>query len=82
MSNTGCGNLFYGKKHTEEQKRKIRETSIKSAYNKKQVLCVETNTKFESMSCASRATGISKQNISKACNKQREIAGGYHWEFV
>jgi hypothetical protein len=48
----------------------------------KPVFCVETSVKYPSAMEASRQTGVAKGNISSCCNKRREVAGGYHWEFV
>lgn len=53
----------------------------------KRVRCINTGTVFESISAASRATGIPTGNISKACTKKayrgyiRHTAGGKRWEF-
>lgn len=46
------------------------------------VRCVETNAIFNSMKEAADLTGIHISNISRACNKQCEKAGGYTWEYV
>ncbi len=51
----------------------------------KKVLCIETNTIFESLSEASYETcGSTKYvtNISNACKGKRKSACGYHWKFV
>ena len=38
--------------------------------------------RFDSVSEASRQTGISKSCISKVCRMEREQTGGYKWEYV
>ena len=51
----------------------------------KKILCIETNTIFESLSEASYKTcGSTKYvtNISNACKGKRKSACGYHWKFV
>ncbi len=52
--------------------------------NKKRrlVRCVETNKIYDSISSASRETGINNGNICNVCYGKRETTGGYHWEFV
>lgn len=64
---------------SEEQKKKIRATRMR-----KPVLCVETNTIYESILEASKITETDYCNILK-CLKQKKYwhtAGGYHWEYV
>ncbi len=39
-------------------------------------------TEFESMSKASKDTGINQQHISEVCRGKRKSAGGYRWEFI
>lgn len=52
--------------------------------SRKRVLCVETNTVYESTLEAQKKTGIPHNNISNVCNgkKRFKTAGGYHWSFV
>ncbi len=69
-------------KHTEEWKKqaslrqqefnKIKQTSI---------ICVETGEVFESQAKASKEKKISQGNINRCLKKQRNIAGGYHWQY-
>ena len=52
---------------------------------KKVVQCDKQNKKlntFDSISDASRKTGISITSISYVCNNKRKTAGGYIWHFV
>lgn len=68
-------NANRGKTHSEEHKKKISDVM------KKQVLCVETDIIYESISDASEKTGISLSGISAVCNGRRKTSGGYHWKF-
>ena len=63
-----------GRVFTAEHKAKISKT-----LNRKQVVCIELNTVYESISEASRQTGIRRENIKSAVNGLRASAGGYHW---
>lgn len=50
---------------------------------RKPVLCVETNTVYDSIYQAALETGCSKQKISKCCRGIKyKTTGGYHWQFV
>lgn len=46
------------------------------------VRCIETEVFYQSISEASRKTGIAFQNISSCCLGNRKTAGKRHWEFV
>lgn len=70
------GEVRKGKKHSEKTKRKISEA------NSKKVLCRETGTVFNSVSEASRKTGLNRGNISSACLGIHKTAGGYHWQYL
>ena len=74
----GFNNPFYGCKHTDETKVKMRMNNK----SKKSVLCVETNTIYESCSEASRQTGIYVDSIIKCCNNKQHTAGNYHWKYT
>lgn len=49
--------------------------------NKKEVYCVETNQKFNTLKEACLETGINISSISECCNKKLNTAGGLHWCF-
>lgn len=67
---------------TEERKKKMIKASIEKC--SKQVMCIETNTIYKSISEASRETGADKSAISNCCKKKKryKTAGGYHWKYV
>lgn len=46
------------------------------------VLCIETNTEYNSFTQASNLTGIPEGNIRHAAIGERQTAGGYHWKIV
>lgn len=70
-------------KHTEEWKRKASERMKERAKDKQtKILCVETGEIFESQKEASRIKNISQGNINSCLKKTRNIAGGYHWEYL
>lgn len=50
--------------------------------NCKEVINLDTNTKFESIASASKFYGISQNQISKVCNGKAITAGGFHFSFV
>ncbi len=50
--------------------------------NKKRVLCVETNTIYESLKDASAQSGYSNSAISMCCNGRKKTVGGYHWTYI
>lgn len=48
---------------------------------KKSVFCIELNEVFNSITEASKGTGICLQSISMCCRGNYKTAGGYHWRF-
>ena len=50
--------------------------------NKKRVLCIETNTIFESTVDAEKQMGISNAWISSICRGEKNSAKGYHFKYV
>lgn len=47
----------------------------------KTTVCIETGARYASLKEAAERTGINAGQISAACNKRRETAGGYHWKY-
>ena len=72
----GKNNGFYGKKHTEESL-KIMKEKKKGGNNPtaKKVRCLNTNEVFPSCREASDWCGISRQNIQRCCRGGRPSAG-------
>ena len=87
---SGSGNPFYGKHHTEEQKRKLSE-AMKGRYvgeknpNSKAVIQLSKNgefiAEFSTMKEASEKIGRSISSISSCCGTKdkRTIVGGFKW---
>lgn len=66
----------------QEQKMRIREALLNSPNKKRTaVRCVETSEVFASVANAGRAKGLPPGNIVKCCQGERNVAGGYHWEY-
>lgn len=51
-------------------------------YNAREVICVETNKIYGSMTEAQKDTGIHHNNIYQVCCGERQTAGGYHWKYA
>ena len=67
-----------GRPLPKEQVMKMRETNP----FKMKVICIETGVIYESASEAARQTGIPQGNISRACRKGGNMAGGYSWKYL
>lgn len=48
---------------------------------KREIMCIETKVKYESLVAAERSTGITNCNILRAI-KSGGTAGGYHWKYA
>lgn len=73
-------NSMLGKHHSEQTKNQISNSEYHNK-SKIKVYCVELNTCYESLSEASKKTGIDKSSISKVCKGEAKTAGGYHWAY-
>ena len=67
-----------GRPLPKEQVRKMREENPRS----QKVICIETGVVYISASEAARQTGIPQGNISRACRKGGNMAGGYSWKYL
>ena len=87
-ANIGENHPMYGKNHSEETKRKMSEarqgfrqsdeTKKKisdSRKDKKPIICLNTGVIYESITYASKKTGISIQSLSRCCNGVCKHAG-------
>lgn len=61
---------------TKETRAKIAATKSHKMIS---ITCVETGVTYESISSASRATGISQGNLSACIKGSRSQASGFHW---
>ena len=80
---------------TEEMKKKISEknkgkhASVKTEFKKghksfsaKKVLCIETNTVYNTIKEAGEDTSTMACHISEVCKNKRKSAGGLHWKYL
>ena len=73
--------VLKGTKKSDDIKRKIQEGSYKKLVVQKN-LNGDIVKYYDSLSNASRSTGINLGNISSCCNGRYHSAGGFIWEFV
>lgn len=81
---TGENNGMYGRRHTDEAKKKISECNkgrISSSKINIPVLCIELNVVYESAADAMKELGLTT-SILEVCYGHRKTAGGYHWKFL
>ena len=50
--------------------------------NAKTVVCIETNTIYDTVTEAERQTGVPRSNIAKQIKGLIGHAGGYHWRYL
>lgn len=77
----GSGNAMFGKKHSEEHKRKIAESVMKNS-KKKKVFCLENNTTYISLSECGRQLGIPTNKICQVCKGKRKSVNNYHFIYI
>ena len=81
--NVGEKNGMYGKKHSEETKKKMSKAHKGSNnFNSRKVRCIELDKVFNSIIEAEEELGLFHQNIGKACRGIYKTCGGYHWEYI
>lgn len=89
----GEGNPFYGKKHTEENLRKISESSrnIDRSFSYKKVILLNTLEEFDSITNASNELGIDRSSIRECCknkikttidNNDNHLSWSYYDDFI
>lgn len=82
----GENNHFYGKKHSEETRKKMSENhaNVKggNSPSAKKVKCVETGEIFPSAREAAEFAKVCKSSITNCTSGLSKTAGGYHWEKV
>lgn len=69
-------NPFEGKHHTDEVKAKI------SKIHSKPILCVETNTAYNSIREAAKAHGVCDSAVGKCLAGKSKTSCGYHWKYI
>lgn len=90
----GKENPFYGKKHTDETRQKMKEAWTEErkeqlrlmAKTRKQytvkVRNVDTGEVFDSVKKAAEKYGLKDTHISRVCKGKRKTTGGFKWEYV
>lgn len=71
-------NPVYGRSHTEDEKRR----AMLSNPNRKPIICIETQEKFNSINDASKKIGISRECIRDVCNGRRKSTHGLHFKYL
>ena len=59
----------------------FREKVSKSSKRKREIICITTGKKFNSLIEAEKEYNIKYQNISECCRGKRKTAGGYRWKY-
>lgn len=81
----GENNPFYGKKHTDATKLKMRKNHVSyyGALNpaSRKVRNIETNEIFLTVKSAGQKYGVSDNSIRNSIRRKHKSAG-YHWEYV
>lgn len=78
-----------GRLHTEEAKQKIKTSRLLNNDHtprigsgvKKPVMCIETGIIYNSITEATKATGIAKSSIMSCAKGARKTAGSFHWKY-
>lgn len=79
----GENNPFYGKKHSEETRKKISESKkYEKNCTARKVRCVETGEIFDCILYAAQKYDIAATHITRVCRGRRKTTGGFHWEYA
>ena len=80
------GRIKKGQKMSDKTKKRMSDSRkgkmAQYSKNKKPVLCIETNTVYESIHEAERQTGMSRGGIRRVLKGVCKTAGGFHWRYV
>lgn len=68
--------------HWEYTDKKYSETKQYVQVKPRKVMCIETNTTYDSIMEASRKTGINRCCISDCIRGKQITAGTYHWKYI
>lgn len=86
----GNENPFFGKRHSEETKAKMRgrvmseenKAKLKASARVVPVLNITTGKSYKSIKEASEDTGILATNLSRVCRGGSKTAGGFQWKYI
>lgn len=82
---SGSNNGMFGKRHSEEVKRKIGEANrgkISARRNNSSVYCIDLDQTFDDATTAAKLLSLDSGAILKCCRGERKTCGGYHWKFI
>lgn len=82
---TGENNGMYGKKHSDEARKKMSEAAKRRCSTKRDrtpVYCIELNRTFEDAVTAAEELGCQSGSILRVCHGKGKTACGYHWQFI
>ena len=85
---TGDLNPFYGKKHSEETRKRMsehakqRNLSYGNNPRARKVRCINTGEVFNSVKEAAERYGLSRTAVNNCCTGYRNSCYGYKWEYV
>ena len=82
---SGEKNGMYGKRHTEEAKRKVGQANagrMSARRNHCNVYCVDLDVIFDDATMAAHTLHLDSSAILKCCRGERKTCGSYHWEFI
>ena len=74
---TGEKHWLFGKTHSNESKSKISENH----YNKRSIVCLETNKTYKSISSAAKEMNLNKVCIQNCCAGNIHSTGGFHFVY-
>lgn len=79
LSKAKMGNqAMKGIKLSEEWKKHLSDAQP----HKKKILCVETDTVYDSFADAARKTGLNRTKIVSVCTGKRKSTGGFHFRYA
>ena len=85
---TGELNPFYGKKHTEQTRKKMSEYAKKRNLTRggnpraRKVQCINTGEIFDSVIEAAEKYGLSRTGVNNCCTGYRNSCYGYKWRYL
>lgn len=82
---SGERNGMYGKRHSDEAKRKVSQANkgkISARRNHYNVYCIELERTFDDAATAGKTLNLDSGAILKCCRGERKTCGDYHWKFI
>ena len=74
----GIKNHFYGKKHSQETKERMRATQ----WQRKRVMNIETGLIYDSCAEAARLNGLNKNMVARVARGEASNTKGTHWKYI